>query len=263
MISDGYQHRINSAWIGCVVKGGVHFFSVYLKDGEGMSDTNAAILTQLAMAVASVRGPWIAGGDWNMTPATLAASNWPTIARGRIHAPALPTCNDKTYDYFVTSADISDAVSGVVRINDGGCSPHWTSRLYIHGGARAKAVRRLVKPLAVPGTLPMGPLNKQHYDDSHGNRANFRDWYAKARDIWGSLLCTDPGADTHQFRWEAATGKTACREAGASATSALLRAMTRKVEEATTLVQKGAEVDSPRVRNGLVHNVKACDKKQM
>ena len=198
-----------------------------------------------------------------MTPATLAASNWPTIARGRIHAPALPTCNDKAYDYFVTSADISDAVSGVVRINDGGCSPRWTSRLYVHGGARAKAVRRLVKPLAVPGTLPMGPLNKQHYDDSHGNRANFRDWYAKARDIWGSLLCTNRGSDTHQFRWEAATGKTACREAGASATSALLRAMTRKVEEAATLVQKGAEVDSPRVRNGLVHNVKACDKKQM
>ena len=61
-IEDGYKHRIGAARVGVIVKGGVHSFSLYLKDGEGMSDANAAILTQLAAAIAAVRGPWIVGG---------------------------------------------------------------------------------------------------------------------------------------------------------------------------------------------------------
>jgi len=65
-IADGYRHRIGAAWVGAIVKGGVHVFPLYLKDGEGMSDTNAAILTQLAGAIAAVRGPWIVAGDWSM-----------------------------------------------------------------------------------------------------------------------------------------------------------------------------------------------------
>ena len=123
-----------------------------------MSDTNAAILTQLAAAIAAVRGPWIVGGDWNMTPETLMDSNWPNIVRGRIHAPTLPTCNDSTYDFLVVSHDLSDAVVGVKRLPDGGCKPHWAVRLYLHGAARAKAVGRLVKPDAIPGVLSHGPL---------------------------------------------------------------------------------------------------------
>ena len=35
--ADGYEHRIAGAWVGAVVKGGVHVVSVYLKDSEGMS----------------------------------------------------------------------------------------------------------------------------------------------------------------------------------------------------------------------------------
>ena len=27
---DGYEHRIAGAWVGAVVKGGIHFVSVYL-----------------------------------------------------------------------------------------------------------------------------------------------------------------------------------------------------------------------------------------
>ena len=128
------------------MKGGVHVFSVYLKDGDGMSDTNAAILTELAAAIAAVRGPWLVAGDWNMAPHVLAGSGWPDIVKGRVHAPSLPTCNQQTYDFFVVSHDLSHAVAGVRRLSDGGCNPHWAARLYLHGAARAKAVRRSSSP---------------------------------------------------------------------------------------------------------------------
>jgi hypothetical protein len=53
-------------------------------------------------------------------------SNWTNIVNGSIHAPALPTCNDHTYDFFVVSKSLNDAVVGVKRLSDGGCNPHWT-----------------------------------------------------------------------------------------------------------------------------------------
>ena len=62
-IADGYKHRIGAAWICAIVNGGVHCFSLYLKDGDDMGDTNQAILTQLAAAIAAVKGPWVVGGD--------------------------------------------------------------------------------------------------------------------------------------------------------------------------------------------------------
>ena len=155
-IADGYRHRIGAAWVGAVVKGGVHNFSLYLKDGEGMSDTNAAVLTQLAAAIAAVRGPWIVGGDWNMTPQALMESNWPKIVRGHVHAPTLPTCNDSTYDFFLVSHHLNDAVAGVTRLSDGGCKPHWTVRLYLRGNARARAVRRLISLMKSLASFPTG-----------------------------------------------------------------------------------------------------------
>jgi exonuclease III len=119
-----HANRICGAWIGAVVKGGVHCFSVYLKDSEGISDTNADVLTHLTALIAAVRGPWIIGGDWNVSPDTLRKSNWPSIVGGHIHAPLAPTCYNSTYDYFVVSKDINPAVAGVCRLSDGGCVPH-------------------------------------------------------------------------------------------------------------------------------------------
>ena len=122
---DGYEHRISGAWVQCILRGGVHCFSVYMKDGDGAGETNQAILAELAAILGAVRGPWIVGGDWNMAPEVLARSGWPSIVEGRVAAPDQPTCNDKVYDYFVPSEALSESVAGVVRLSDGGCNPHW------------------------------------------------------------------------------------------------------------------------------------------
>lgn len=205
-----------------MLKGGVHCFSVYLKDSDGLSDTNQTILTELAAMVDTVQGPWIIGGDWNMTPDKLASSNWPNIVQGRIHVPSEPTCNDSVYDYFVVSNSLSHAVQATVRLSDGGCSPHWTTRLYLSGAVRHKAIRRLVKPARVPADLPFGPL--RHCDvirpqSDHGPHndlaSDFNSWYKRARDTWHSLLGTTPNVSERKFRWEAASGRIACPDAGA------------------------------------------------
>eukprot|EP00974_Lingulodinium_polyedra_P080416 7790470-Lingulodinium_polyedra.AAC.1 len=60
-----------------------------------------ALLEAAATAFRALRGPWVLGGDWNIAPATLIASNWLRKVDGVLVAPELPTCNANAYDYFV------------------------------------------------------------------------------------------------------------------------------------------------------------------
>ena len=51
------------AWIGAVCRGGIHAGSIYLRNSEGLSERNLAILEEVARVVAGLRGPWLIGGD--------------------------------------------------------------------------------------------------------------------------------------------------------------------------------------------------------
>ena len=55
----------------------------------------------------------------------------------------------------------------------------------------------------------------------------------------------------------------ACRDMGASPTSAFLRPMARRVDEASALLQKGASIQDPRVKAHLADNLRACEKKEL
>ena len=77
---------------------GVFVLSAYLKDSEGLSDTNKVILEELAVVVQALNGPWIIGADWNLSPTAIAASKWLDIVHGVIFATELPTCHNSTYD---------------------------------------------------------------------------------------------------------------------------------------------------------------------
>ena len=255
-IKDGFGHRIAGAHVGCVMRGGIHCFSLYLKDGEGMSETNLTILTELATMLGTVRGAWIVGGDWNMPPAALTASNWPTMVGGLIQAPKEATCNGKTYDYFVASSNLSTAVVHTARIDDSGLTPHSPARLYMNGGSRHKAVRRLIRPTAAPGLLPHGPspqpreltvqeaqnlsdLRRETNVDCARLAQAFSSWYSRAREVWRSLASSTDTTDEHKFRWEPATGRIAAGQQGATRISADLRAMSCRAQEIAALVKKG------------------------
>ena len=157
VIRDGMRHRIALSWVDGVQRGGIHCGSIWLYDTQGLSEANMALREEAAVALRLCQGEWILGGDWNIPPELLKASKWLEMVDGVIFATPLPTCNDSTYDFFVVHSSLAHAVAGVQRVEDGGCTPHWQSRLLLRGDARRIAARKLVKPPKVEATLPQGP----------------------------------------------------------------------------------------------------------
>ena len=71
--------------VGAVVKGGLHCGSVWLKHVEGLTEDNMAILQVISTALTKLKGPWVLGGDWNVSPDTLVNSGWVESVGGMIY----------------------------------------------------------------------------------------------------------------------------------------------------------------------------------
>lgn len=239
------EHRIGCAWVDAVVKGGVYFVNIYLKDGEGMSETNKHLLETAAQLIASLRGPWIAQGDWNLSPEVLAASNWLKITNGVIFATELATCNDNTYDYFVVHRELADSVRGVQRLQDGHLSPHWVTRLILSGDAKRCAVRQLVQPARVEGILPKGPP-RPPADFGGALKALAKgefgqatvQWYTAARQEWSDLASQDLTYKPCRFRWASAVTRSASPWDGSTAASTLWRNLAHRVKDIESLLTR-------------------------
>ena len=113
IVNEQYAHRILFSWVGALIPGGVHVGSIWLKDGEGLSETNKSIMEQITIAIAQLRGPWILGGDFNMNPKVISDSGWLDTIGGIIVAPLLPTCNQSTYDFFIVDKRLSKFILGI------------------------------------------------------------------------------------------------------------------------------------------------------
>ena len=263
-----YAHRITLAWVDAVVRGGITCMSIYLRTAEGLSQANAGILEQAAVALNGLRGPWIVGGDWNIQPDTLADSRWLQMVGGVIFATDLPTCNDNTYDYFVVHRSIAHAVVGVQRLEDGGMNPHWASRLLLRGDARRFAIRELVRPPKVGGLLPHGPsqeppdyssileladssidtdrksknqstdtdLKSKNQSTDGELDAAMVDWYKAAREEFSGITGTKLHFSAASFKWKCPAGAVAKPWHGSSRASVMWRALARRAEEAAKLV---------------------------
>jgi len=239
-------HRFHVAWVAAVVRAGLHIASIYLRDGVGLDDENLATLHEVAGILRGLRGPWILGGDWNVSPEVLLGSNWLSVVGGVVVAPKTPTCNKHVYDFFVVSEGLLPAVRGVIRVADAGLNPHSPVRLLLSGDGRRHLTRQLVRPLAVPGALPYGPL-PQPQDVSHlmptsvdqvSIDAAAQGWVDAARKEWASLSGDPAEVGPPRFRWGAATGPLAEQHAGATALSALWRSLSRRVVECADVLDK-------------------------
>ena len=111
-VADCAPGRFASKWVGMACKGGIHVMSIYLATGFGINHANRDILDAVAQHLASLRGPWVIGGDWNVEPAMLEASSWLGLAGGAVVAPAASTCGERVYDFFVVSKSVLPAVIG-------------------------------------------------------------------------------------------------------------------------------------------------------
>ena len=135
--------------------------SVYLWSGEGLSQRNLDVLSELARGLKRLHGPWIVGGDWNLEPGDLQRAGWLELVGGSSVAPDGPTCGGRTLDFFVVPKCMSPLVVQVMTIVDWGPAPHHGVRLVLRGRGRHGAgalVRKLAKPHPVGAALPSGCL---------------------------------------------------------------------------------------------------------
>ena len=242
-VRDGFRHRIAISWVDGVQRGGLHCGSIWLFDSQGLSESNMALLEEAAIALQLCQGGWVLGGDWNMPPELLKASKWLEMVNGVIFATPLPTCNDSTYDFFVVHRSLAHAVVGVQRVEDGGCTPHWQSRLLLRGDARRLAIRKLVKPPKVEATLPLGPqrpppdyspvlqlADKQTLDEA------MLEWLRKTRCEWNDLSGREDSFRPARFVWVAAAGQRAQQWLGASDVSVMWRVMARRAQDSARII---------------------------
>jgi len=214
LVADGFAHRFKMAWTSSFLRGGIHIGSIYLKDSVGLDSENMLTLREVAIAVKKVKGPWIIGGDWNMAPDVLLSSNWPRLIGGVICAGDSPTCNGSNYDFFIVSEHLAPSIVGVLRITDGGLSPHWPTRLLLKGDGRRHMTRQIVKPRRIPAILPHGPLPEPAPLRSEWPRsvdlgtieAAANKWMEAAYSEWSSLTGEVCKHSVPSFRWRPAVG---------------------------------------------------------
>ena len=130
--------------------------SVYLWHTEGLTERNWRILHAAGECVAQFGGPWIIGGDFNMTPAELqGAQEWLKKIGGEIRAPEAPTCTNgnRVIDFIVLDQRIAGAVHAIftdlafedasphhaVTVSEAGQAPNVRRRLPCGMHSRAQA----------------------------------------------------------------------------------------------------------------------------
>jgi len=245
-IADGFEHRFKLAWIGAILRGGLHAGSVYLQDSVGLNDVNLAVLQEVAVVLKQLRGPWVLAGDWNINPDLLRSSAWLDVVGGVLVAPQTPTCHGSTYDFFVVSQDLASSVVAVARVDDGGMHPHHPVRMLLRGDARRKLTRQLVRPKRVPGVLPAGPLPcpppvaaamPTEVKDEVIDQATDV-WMKMACDEWSSLLGHDIAPTLPRFVWRSAVSGPVDQHLGANSMSAYWRSLAGRLDDVAAILER-------------------------
>ena len=175
----------------------------------------------------------------------LASTKWLLMVRGVIFAPSLPTCHASTYDFYVVSRGLAPSVAGVQRIEDGGTSPHFFSRLLVRGDARRFPIRKLVPAPRVSGVLPFGPAAEPPlYDEVvelARDPARLDDamvgFYTLARQEWSGIAGQQLNFVRHRFKMEAPQRELARPWTGSSNLSVVWRSLARRASEVAAVLQ--------------------------
>ena len=133
LIPAALRHRLVVAWVDGVVKGGIYLISVYPKDSQGLGESNMWLLEVIAAIIATLRGPWIAAGDWNMDPNTMLEAGWPQTLGARLVFPDRPTYESgdgqSKIGFFFVESSIADAILSCTAVRDPAISTHAVVRL--------------------------------------------------------------------------------------------------------------------------------------
>ena len=137
-------------------------------------------------------------------------------------------------------------VAGVQRLEDAGLSPHWPSRLLLHGNGRRQFTRALIRPKRVPAQLPHGPLPAPSgFDEATPATVTataindaIDAWHKEARKEWASLIGFSLGSPAHCFWWSPAVGPLASQECGNTRISTLWRSVALRFDEVACIAER-------------------------
>ena len=76
LADDASGPRLCVRWMGGFFRGGLHLVSLYPWCTEGLSTRNLDFLQNVAAVLARLRGPWLIGADFTVTPDVLSSSGW-------------------------------------------------------------------------------------------------------------------------------------------------------------------------------------------
>ena len=156
--------KLTAAWLDGGLKGGMVIVSPYLWHSEGVTHRNLELLQAAGDLVVGHGGPWLMGGDFNMTPEELtsdeAARAWLDKIGGRIVAPKSPTCRSpdggRVIDFFIIDRRIAHAVADVFVAVDFASSPHSAVVVRLQRSATSVLMRMLRRPPRFPALRPIG-----------------------------------------------------------------------------------------------------------
>ena len=162
----GAEGRLTAAWIDGILHGGILVLSIYLFESEGLSDRNVNLIEKAGQAVVTHGGPWVIGGDFNLTPAELSGVNHLIRRmRGTVVAPNTPTgrpsCTGRVIDFFLADERILGAVQCVFTDVDSTSSPHLSVILALKSSAARQQFRTVRKLRTFPDSLPIGCLRPE------------------------------------------------------------------------------------------------------
>ena len=132
---------------------------MYLKDGVKGTGVNIEFLHVLGQYLSCLEVPWIAAGDWNMSPGELRATGWLGQVAGDMIAPSGFTCSaggGDTLDYFVVSAGLASRCTGAGVWSAAPSSPHSPVWLTIRPVESAQDIVQRVRWKVFPARPPVG-----------------------------------------------------------------------------------------------------------
>ena len=156
----GSRGRVGVVWTDGVVRGGLMVISVYLWHSEGMSDRNLAILHAAGEAARRFGGPFIVGGDFNMSPEQMESQRELLGKMGvKVMAPQGVSCGTtgggSVIDYFLVDKRIAGAVVKVEVDHAFDASPHRAVVLRIKSSAPHHVLEVLDQARSFPARRPV------------------------------------------------------------------------------------------------------------
>jgi len=139
----------------CRLKGiTILILSLYMWDGEQLSERNENILNQIYILLQIIRLPFLCCGDFNMHPDVIKASDWPSKLKAVVRHPAVTSTlnnnNTSLIDFCLISESIQQILLSITLDPSVSWSPHFG--LYIEVAARPLEIKGLALCKPAPPT---------------------------------------------------------------------------------------------------------------